>query len=987
MNFKFCELYPASGVKDAVLVPSFLDGTDALIVAHGNRLAVYPVEDGFLSEKPQFYPIFGTISKLAAIGTAHSLVSTVLVVLDDLRTCVLSFSETDRNLITLSSGNLTPAADSEIPEIRFASHPTVLVAQIGYKTLNVFPISTNSSLEAPFPIRIGCKDIIDFAFVGPVSKVTRLAILTREFDHTAVLRVIDIEPSDRAFNEDVGSRVSVPNDTRSIIAFEPDSQSIVIAFSGQKAIRVAYNVGLTPQVTTATIRTPSPLLKMAAMDPNFYVAIEEGSLELRVAKIEEKGTVHFINVEVAPLPTALVPVTSTLAFVGSAKQDSVLFAIHQDSPDQMASLLMKIAATGSVKRFLKDEESLITVFDRAIAETKEMITFNFSMKMKCKDCVKHWSFLFNENPHILLTNGEESFVIESKDVIEYEEVRDPVFVLDQPTLLFAVVDDKYLQVVHDKIRLFSKERVLVDVEINGLITAGYADRVLIVAMSDSYRIYRVDTDIVVLREEKVDGVLSSVAVCSKYFAVATATSVVISSLQTYSKIQEFCCGNGFVVGMEFDDLSALLVVKSSGNVFKLSEDRILEIPCEGDHCGISKVNDMCIITGSIPHVIRNDKAIPVRATNWLSVVELDEMICALGNEFMWIGQFGATEFCNRTYTSEMSFVGVHKLGEYWFTARVPHCGGQVSLFMSRDLFDTRPLSAFFTFGEGETFTNFASQGENLFACGSLSVVRFIVRNGEPVQAGTNAFSFPVCGFGNFNHYFYFWYQTEIDFCTIDTASETSCDIYKWFSIENHAPIISFDISNRLAVVVGPERALSVYSFDEFRENFIPIASYRPSLERICCACVRDSSIVIGTKNSNVLVLEMKSDDSTGSVELQVVDTFSVGDSITAMAGVDDNLYIGTELGSVSCVTPITPTRRFIELYKVLAQRVHSIGRFCKTLQRSARLGKYYTSKNEICDIETLKVFKEKSQSEQEQLVGMVPNMSLSEAIELIGTVL
>ena len=988
MNCTFCELYPPTAVKDACLAPGFLDGTDALVLAQGNRLAVYPVEDDFLSE-PQYYPVYGTISKLVAIEATHSIVSSVLVVLDDLRCCILQVSETDGKLMTRASGSLTPTSDIDVPEVRFASHPTVMVAQIGYKTLQVFPIAPNSTLDVPFPIRIGCRDIIDFAFIGPVSRVTRLAVLTKELDHTVRLRVIDLEPSDRTYTDDTNDKVQLPNDTRSIIAFEPDSQSIVIAFSGQKAIRVAYNVGLTPQVTTATIRTPWPLLKMAAMDRNFYVAIEEESLALRVAKIEEKGTVHFINVATAPSPTALVPVTSKLAFVGSDVQDSVLFAIDQKSQDQMASLLSTITATGPVKDLFVDGKNVYTVFDRAVAETKEMISFRFSLKIECKDCVKHWSFVFNDNPCILITNGTESFVLESKDVIEYAEISDPLFVLDHPTRLFASVGNNYVQVVDNCLRLFSKDAVLDTVERDGLLSASSSGNLLAVATLDSWFLYCVEDKLRLLHNGAIANMCVGIAVCREYVAVATTTEVVWYAVDNGARIKEFSPGPGLIVGMEIDEACDLFVVKSHGDILKVSNGKMQEISCDGDHCGISKYKDSFVVTGRTPYLLRGEKATPIRAANWLSVVEFDELVCGLGSEFLWMGQFSNHELCNRTCGSDNRVLSVYKFGSDYFTARTLGKGTRVGLFRSLSLFANDELTPFFTFSEGEVFIGFASEGDNLFACSSDNILRFIVRGCNVTQAGGQCFGDRVFGFGRFQHYYYFRNHSYIDFCTIDTTNETDCDIFKWFTIDNGAPIVCCDISNQLAAVVGPERTLVVYVFDRFRENFIPISKYTKQYEKICQVCVLDSSIVLCMKSSNVFLLELKSEPGNPASELQLVDSFSVDGAITAIRAspASGDIYIGTDLGSVSRVSLFSPPKRLVELYKVLAQKLCSIGNFSKTLQRSARTGKFYTSKTEICDLEVLKAFKQKPQSEQLQILSSAPSFSLSEALELIDTVL
>jgi hypothetical protein len=114
MTQMLSELYPPSSITDAVFIPNFLGDTDALVTAQGNRLVVTAFESGVPTEEKR-YEVYGEISRLIPIRD-----STRLVLLVDLRACILSY---DQDFVTISSANLMPAHDCPISPPKFAHHP------------------------------------------------------------------------------------------------------------------------------------------------------------------------------------------------------------------------------------------------------------------------------------------------------------------------------------------------------------------------------------------------------------------------------------------------------------------------------------------------------------------------------------------------------------------------------------------------------------------------------------------------------------------------------------------------------------------------------------------------------------------------------------------------------------------------------------------------------------------------------------------------
>ena len=310
MSFRIDEIIPASKITDAVLLPSFNMLDDFIAIARGNMLYLHQVTEGYAGE-PQTVELFGEILKLIPIRNSSS--ANLLVILKDMRSCLIR--NNFDTIETVSTGNIAPSSVIDLPKtVKHAVIPLALVLQLQSHHLTVFPISPNTEFGTPFPIAIGCKRIVDFVFIGPISKVTRLAVLTEEFHSSPTLRMIEFDPSNGSFFEDPAQNIKLPDDTYAILSLLPDTHSIIVAFSSSRAIRVTYSVGLIPQTTTATIFTPSKLTWFAQMCDTFYALIDEKG-KIMVSELDETGPIKLVAVADCHKPITVITITESLLFV------------------------------------------------------------------------------------------------------------------------------------------------------------------------------------------------------------------------------------------------------------------------------------------------------------------------------------------------------------------------------------------------------------------------------------------------------------------------------------------------------------------------------------------------------------------------------------------------------------------------------------------------------------------------------------------------
>jgi hypothetical protein len=227
------------------------------------------------------------------------------------------------------------------------------------------------------------------------------------------------------------------------------------------------------------------------------------------------------------------------------------------------------------------------------------------------------------------------------------------------------------------------------------------------------------------------------------------------------------------------------------------------------------------------------------------------------------------------------------------------------------------------------------------------------------------------------------FDNEIDFFSLDTLSENGCDLAKAFIFENFAKILHFSFTDQILATVGPLKTLSANTFNEFGQTFTPLPSHQ-STHEIAAIAVLTDGIVYATAQGNVHRVELVSPSGGSDPEFQVKESFSIGGRVTCLsAGRGGEVFIGTEAGMIAKLKPVPASRRFIELYGILAKKVTSLGRLQKGIERLARTGKYYTTRRDIYDTAIVRAFLKMGNDEKEALLANT-SFVIEEAMALLS---
>lgn len=1007
------EIFPSSSVTDAVIATGFFSICDALIVSKGNNLFIYKIQNQNL-EPPQCYKLYGEIIRLIPIQQMS--VGTLLVILKDFQTCLLSADEFDTTkIIKLSYGTIIHTCGDLLGPPKYAVHPNALVLQTLSFQLEVFPITPDSTLEAPFPIDIGCQKIIDFHFVGPTSKVIRLAVLTEEFHKVPNLRLITIDLNEKKYSEDP-EKVALPLDTYLLLPYDPEFKAIIVAFSPNVAIRVSYE-NLKPDTTTATIFTNSPLKLISLLRKDFYLAIDE-DCHLRSAKLEETGRIPFDDICRCPYPTSIAIISNSLAFVGSQTDDSMIYKIEQG---HQYELFERVRSTGAALNFFKDNQSIISIFKRAIVEFHIQFRFTIFESIECNAFSKVFPFDLNGKTCYLLSSFKQSAMI---GLTEENSLCSAC--LDQPTLLFSqIAGNLFLQINKTGIYLLDNENVVSSETFEQpILCASIHELTLCISTQSSLHFYQINTELNKFVQQTKNirinssECISSVSISNSHLAVSISypsNFVYVFDLNNcqYQKFEM----TGPVVDLlfAFGKLICLNIVDWI-TVVEYNINETFEIRNNNSinqlNTHLSKLNDShVLICGKKPFIINSKfEFSSLDHSPILHGINFNDRFVAINCESVMIGQIEPPEFCSTPYFSETMIVDIFKYKEFYITIRKGETGilgmfisneplnivqdFQLQILFKQEMIhdhlnkDEGQNRPFYSFDPREQYRGYHIEKDNFFIATTNRMIRFRIeiesQHFKKIVKiiGCGQLNNQIFNFGTFRDLPYIQSTNQIDFYNVNITNPFDCLFTFMFSLASQDKILKFAFSYQLAAIYTENHKIYSFTFDDFTEKFIPLPPHHTP-HTITALSIIGRKILCGTQNGLVFTLEHVCSTNSALSDLIMKESISIDQPISCIKTFDEmNLaLVGTEDGMVIALRSISGDsknqNKLHELYDVLETRITSLGGFSKHFQRVPKEGQFFLTTQKMYDYDLIKTFLSMPRNEQEKILGS--KMSVEEA--------
>ena len=980
MNFRVSEIFPASSVNDAVLVENFTEENDALVLARGNKLLIYIVEDGYISE-PKVFNIFGEIERVIPVRYSRSMQSNVLLILKDLRVAILKYDDqTTEILTTVSAGTLEHTWDASRVPIKYAIHPTCIIIQFEQFQLDVFPITSNCTIDDPFQIRVGHKKIINFQFVGPTSKVTRLTVLTEEFQKPPCLHLFDIDSSNRSYSEDTTFSVTIA-DAYFQIPYDPETHSITIVFTSEKAIRLMYNE-LVPVTKSATVFTKDPLVHMVPLNPELYIAVDTQN-NLFVASIEEEGPIRFVKIGKAPNPSVIAIISEHLVFIGSKNDDSVILSIHNENNSYNASVFDTFKSTGKIINYKKIDSSIVSIYERAIVESQIIYEYLPTLKIECSNFT-HVNCFYMESKEIrcyALSNNEETKIFSRNLEEEVNDITE-MFNADSPTLNFYELGgDKFIQVTKTKIILYHSDTEVQSLTFQKNTEAFYTTQFqtsIAVALSNN----SVNTYIISNNGDEIQfkgnltftEIISSIALTTNLIAVSfiTKNSISVYNLQDNKLVNSFETKES-VIDVAFHE-NTLFVLSPVDTVTLIQPNFniIKKLEIKGHHTHMKILNENCIaICGSDPAIIKHKSVYPLKYNQgkMLDISILDDEVIVLNLETLFIGKLNGPFYSSKSYSSKFPIIDIIPLNNIFLIVRL-NSNNEIVIYSSDDAHGKSFLQEVVKLKSSDKYIGYYIFQNIIYFATSMKIRKYIYTNDEFQKLENISVQDEIIKIDKFRDYMFIQFSNEIRLYQNLMNGDENLQENSIPPISENGKIYYSAVSNNIIAFVSNQYFVKIYFFDDFNERFVQFSPSYQSQEAITSIGILDETVIISTENGNIYSLDLLETDNVPKYDIVLQSCFCTDNNIINITSISDgSLMMGLENGASYRIEEFKKRHsRFNELYQFLQKKVTSAGSFRNDYQRSAKCGRFLRPLSQLPDFDLIRIFKSKTRAEQEDIL-------------------
>lgn len=981
MELQLEEIFPSSSISDSCLIPSFFPTCDALCVSIFDKLIIYKVEDGITID-PKEFEFYGEIMKIIPIAMLFGN-SAVMVVLKDFRISILQADEDDFfydsnnfNLKTLGTGSILPTNDMPlINDIKVALHPTAIAIQHSNCDIEIFPVNSSCTLDVPMPITIGCKKIIDFQFVGPTSKVTRLTVLVKQYDSKRVLKFIDISlmSNNNSYTID-STNVELPADTYLIMPYDPLNSSIIIAFSTQQAIRVSYE-GLKPTTTTATIFTPFPIEKIYQMKSDLYIIVDKKG-NLKFSKIEEQGFIHFYNISNISNVNSVVVISESMILV-SSDSDNSFYTIDNTVTPPIANIFSRINFSGVVQKFRQIDDKFVSISSKSIVEFYgKMINIKPLVKIDMKNFTNIFPFEFNDMVCNLVSNETTTKMISMYDYGELVEVKENNFDLENQVLEFVQLNKKsYIQITNHKIIYINNDEIKDCIEQRDCIFLASANNKFIIISTKNYvYLYHINND----KIEQIKSIslhCQALKVSSNKYGFADTDNIYVYNINNDSKFEiEF----SNVKELTFiDDKIYIIDIFNQILYISIHDKSINYFKTHGFYSNFCTISDNSIIAcGENPLLIKNETIILINSNPFISANFFENQLYTLDSESINVSSVSnkLSYKCN-SYLTNYNIIDFYKVDCFYiFIIK----NQNIKLYCTASPYEQIDIEK--SFFELDDYTGLCFEGLNIYISSSDTLYKFVIINGTPVKTSECYFDKTIEQFSNFNNYFIIKHNDEIKFIYVN-SNKTQMDAIEEFKLQSHSEIKKY-CCNGYLLSIYTENEIIVYLFKGELSQFIELVKYKTN-KNISEMVIYENDIVFGTKNGDLGILSIEDYSSeTNEPIFNLQYCFHIGGEITALSVIDNFILIGTNKGNIFRISPEKLSTQFCNLYNFLADRIFSNGNFNKTLQREVMSGRYIenTSK-QTYEFSLIDKFRQMSKDEKKALLNG-SNYTIDETMEI-----
>ncbi|KAH0794038.1 hypothetical protein GPJ56_002066 [Histomonas meleagridis] len=239
------------------------------------------------------------------------------------------FSSPHRSLLPRES-DLTepPAASTPVAtaiirfnesRILYAVHPHYIALRVQQSCIHVIPIEGNNE---PFIIPILQSNIVDMAFLGPVSCSTRLSFISDSQTGDRLLSVYSLNDTSTEFSLEF--TVNLPNNAHSLLPLHPELHSSIVVFTRDGVIRITAPEGLSQTVEHLSAFMPPYIVHHCHFFDDIYLICDSCG-GLSGVSLPVEGTVTIESMKNVGPTSGIIAINKQHFFVASPFGDSSIY--------------------------------------------------------------------------------------------------------------------------------------------------------------------------------------------------------------------------------------------------------------------------------------------------------------------------------------------------------------------------------------------------------------------------------------------------------------------------------------------------------------------------------------------------------------------------------------------------------------------------------------------------------------------------------------
>jgi len=950
---------------------NFYPNCDVIVVSRGNIIEFRQNTKSF--EIIDSYCLFGNISYLIPLKHISDTKSNLLVILNDLRFCILSYS--NEGIITVQNGSFK--IKNEHCPIKYSIALHAFILQVSSNTLMVTKILPNSLISFPFFYSIPSKSIIDFGFLVSNDSYSRIVVLSDEFDMKTKIQAYETEFQQQILNLKPNISMSLDNDSYLLSVV---NESTVIILSTNIAKRIHFFVSSQAQIHTSTILTMNPIRFITKMSDYFYVCVDYQN-QVLFMNLSDNGKVIINRIGEIDQPVSFFRIDEKHIISIARAGYSSLIGIQNGKNSLAINIHLLMCSGGPIRRFVGNNPYYVSsvLYKGSIRTIQNSYHISELFRFEIQDIFGLWLI---DKDLLLVSKAESSFVIRFSDNLSLDNLEG--LITDSRTIFFGFSKLGWIQVTPYCIS-FEGGRIFT---ISGaIISASLHEEIICIGtLENDIFIYDHNGDIVF--QYKTMFIPSQLSINKRFLAVSGIDSnlVEVIDCDNPENIQYIPTNRSVSLSI----VGEFLYILENFDVchrYLLSELSVQSYFCPGIHNLIyPQIDNSILITGKYPLIFKDDVFYAFPCSFLFGTIR-ENIIIYYESGYITISEIEFEKMLVRSYDTKDEIVDIVDIDGGENIVVLQQKSDHLSLSVSsHPLISHNSCCAICTTQKQKYIsmcTLEISNGILLFVLFEKIIMVYEISHGELLNICNHQLDNTAVYINRFVGNIIVGFSSEIHVYFPEIISLTCAKLKLVSSTPTFGSSSCFSVDDDMIAIGDEIESILLLQYNQEKSLFSEIARNTFSIS-IYSILLLGSLIYCSDENGNLFILKNNDIQNFCSIELDLVSSINIGEKITTIYNSQrfKAIFLGTESGQLLYISDFLIDQSLVPLIELTEKTIESIGGFSPQTQRIVLHNSFCVTRSKIFDFQIMKYFLELDESIQRSLCSQC-GLDYEKAIELL----